>query len=159
MNSVGTPRLMLPRMDENELTKEPLYRARTKDIQVTWPGEDWSLGVNRCPYVDDSVTAIAWDGSLSPCLPLMHNHTSYVLDRVRSSRRWVIGNVTERSLTDLWKAPEYVAFRERVQAWPFAPCTDCGGCDLSDANERDCLGNTFPNCGGCLWAQGLIQCP
>jgi MoaA/NifB/PqqE/SkfB family radical SAM enzyme len=159
MNSAGTPRLILPRMDENELTKEPLYRARTKDIQVTWPGEDWNLGVNRCPYVDSGVTAIAWDGSLSPCLPLMHNHTSYVLDRVRSSRRWVIGNVTERSLADLWHAPEYVAFRERVQAWPYAPCTDCGGCDLSDTNERDCLGNSFPTCGGCLWAQGLIQCP
>ncbi len=40
MNSAGTTRLNLPRMDENELTHDALYRARTKDIQVTWPGED-----------------------------------------------------------------------------------------------------------------------
>jgi hypothetical protein len=25
--------------------------------------------------------------------------------------------------------------------------------------EEDCYGNTFPACGGCLWAQGVIQCP
>ncbi|HBH13749.1 MAG TPA: hypothetical protein DDX29_11650 [Clostridiales bacterium] len=27
------------------------------------------------------------------------------------------------------------------------------------SNEKDCLKNEFPACGGCLWAQGVIQCP
>jgi MoaA/NifB/PqqE/SkfB family radical SAM enzyme len=159
MNLEGTPRLVLPRMDENELTKDSLYRARTTDMQVTWPGEDWRIGINRCPFIDSGATAIAWDGGLSPCNPLLHDHTSYVLDHVRFSRHWSIGNVTEQSLADLWDAPEYVAFRERVQAWPYPACTVCGGCDVSDANEEDCLGNPFPTCGGCYWAQGLILCP
>jgi len=26
-------------------------------------------------------------------------------------------------------------------------------------NLEDCFGNSAPTCGGCLWAQGLIQCP
>jgi len=26
-------------------------------------------------------------------------------------------------------------------------------------NEEDCFGNEHPTCGGCLWAQGFIQCP
>ncbi|OGN93594.1 MAG: hypothetical protein A2Y88_12875 [Chloroflexi bacterium RBG_13_48_10] len=26
-------------------------------------------------------------------------------------------------------------------------------------NLEDCFGNSAPACGGCLWAQGLIQCP
>jgi hypothetical protein len=30
---------------------------------------------------------------------------------------------------------------------------------LAEANLEDCLGNTAPACGGCLWAQGVIQCP
>ena len=30
---------------------------------------------------------------------------------------------------------------------------------ILDGNEEDCLGNVFPACGSCLWAQGLIQCP
>jgi len=47
-----------------------------------------------------------------------------------------------------------------LQNFAFAPCTFCGGCDLSETNEEDCIGNDiFPVCGGCLWAQGIIQCP
>jgi hypothetical protein len=65
----------------------------------------------------------------------------------------------ERSLAKLWYTPEHVAFRERVQVFDFSPCTICGGCDLADNNEEDCFGNVFPTCGGCLWAQGVIQCP
>jgi hypothetical protein len=30
---------------------------------------------------------------------------------------------------------------------------------MSEANEEDCFGNGFPTCGGCLWAQGVLQCP
>jgi MoaA/NifB/PqqE/SkfB family radical SAM enzyme len=72
----------------------------------------------------------------------------------------LIGNVGERSLDEIWNDPEYLAYRERLHNFVFAPCTFCGGCDLSEANEEDCLGNTtFPVCGGCLWAQGIIQCP
>lgn len=41
----------------------------------------------------------------------------------------------------------------------FSPCTDCGGCDLADSNQEDCIGNSFPVCGDCLWAKGVIQCP
>lgn len=156
----GIARVNLPRMEENDLTHEPLLRARNfSDIQVNWPGEEWGLGFNRCPFIDNGVAAIAWDGGFSPCLPLLHSHKSYVLDRVRFSRRWHIGNVAEQSLADLWNAPEHIAFRERVQKWTFAPCTFCGGCDVSEANESDCLGNPFPTCGGCYWGQGLIQCP
>jgi hypothetical protein len=46
-----------------------------------------------------------------------------------------------------------------VQRFDFSPCAYCGGCDLSKGNETDCIGNTFPTCGGCLWAQGIVQCP
>src|SRR4030067_298352 len=68
-------------------------------------------------------------------------------------RRWAIGNVTEKSLADIWNAPEHIEFRERVQAFDFAPCITCSGCELSENNEEDCFGNTFPTCGGCLWAE------
>jgi len=67
--------------------------------------------------------------------------------------------VNERKLRELWNEPAYLAFRERVQTFDFSPCTFCGGCNLSEINEEDCFGNTFPTCGGCLWAQGVIQCP
>ena len=62
-------------------------------------------------------------------------------------------------MSELWSSPEYVAMRERVQSFQFSPCAFCGGCDFSEANDEDCFGNAFPTCGGCLWAQGIIQCP
>jgi MoaA/NifB/PqqE/SkfB family radical SAM enzyme len=89
----------------------------------------------------------------------VHSHASFLNDRERFSRRYVVGNVAESSLLDLWHAPDYIAFRERVQSFQFTPCTFCGGCNLSETNEEDCFGNPFPTCGGCLWAQGIIQCP
>jgi hypothetical protein len=89
----------------------------------------------------------------------MHTHVGYLRGRRRVSYRHVIGNVRERSLLDLWLDPEYMAYRRRVQSFAFAPCTTCGGCDLILTNEEDCLGNAYPVCGACLWAQGIVQCP
>jgi len=110
--------------------------------------------------VESGTMSVAWNGDVSPCWPLMHTHSSYLHGKPRVSHKHVIGNVTERPLRDLWLDPEYVAYRERLHDFAFAPCSFCGGCDLSEANREDCLGNTtFPVCGGCLWAQGVIQCP
>ncbi len=153
------PRLMLSKIDSTEITREPLYRVFRE-----WQGAQGNPLVagntgNCCPFIEKGSTAICWDGSVSPCLALMHSHTSYLNERQRRSRRHVVGNVNEHSMSELWSHPDYVALRERVQSFQFSPCAFCGGCDFSEANEEDCFGNTFPTCGGCLWAQGIIQCP
>ncbi|MBI3761917.1 MAG: radical SAM protein [Chloroflexi bacterium] len=153
------PSLNLPKMDMDEFTRGPLYQALRSGRNVAFAGVNLGGSNDRCPFVEGGTAAIAWDGAFSPCLPLLHNHVSYLDERERFSRRWVIGNVADRDLTDLWNAPEYGAFRGRVQAFDFAPCAVCGGCDLSRTNEEDCYGSGFPTCGGCLWAQGVIQCP
>ena len=161
MNNFGYRNLSLAEMDVDETTFTPIYKTIRK-IFGTWAGFNSENTRNRCPFIESGSGAISWDGNLSPCLPLMHSHTSYLgflRHEERFSRRWLIGNVTEQSLPDLWHAPEHLAFRERVQSFDFSPCTSCGGCDLSENNEEDCLGNKFPTCGGCLWAQGVIQCP
>jgi hypothetical protein len=67
--------------------------------------------------------------------------------------------VAKRPVAEIWALPEYAAFRDRVRRFDFSPCTDCGGCDMVEANERDCVGNGFPVCGDCLWAKGVIHCP
>jgi MoaA/NifB/PqqE/SkfB family radical SAM enzyme len=154
------PSLDLPRMELSEVTREPLYRALRGGQNLSLNGDNLGRANDRCPFIQRGSTAIAWDGGLSPCLLLMHDHTSYLEPRrSRFSRRYVVGSLTEHSLGELWNLPEYVALRQRVQQFDFSPCTVCGGCDLSEANEEDCIGNTFPTCGGCLWAQGVIQCP
>ena len=158
--SQWAPHVDMPRMDMDDRTREAMYRMHRIGCNLHLSGDYQGKSMDRCPFIERGVVAIAWDGSLSPCLPLLHNHTSY-LDkrRKRTSRRYVVGNLSEHRLDALWLQPEYVSFRQRVQAFDFSPCTICGGCDLSELNEEDCFANTFPTCGGCLWAQGVIQCP
>lgn len=155
----GYPRLSLPRIEESEVTHGPLCGAMDS-LNLSLAMRNAQTAVDRCPFIESGAGVVGWDGSLSPCLPLLHSHVSFPLvDRERFSRRWTIGSVMEHSLAELWHAPEHVAFRERVQAFDFSPCTRCGGCEMMEKNEEDCFGNAFPTCGGCLWAQGVVQCP
>lgn len=102
---------------------------------------------------------MSWDGSVSPCLALMHSHVSYLHEKPRAVSQYVIGNINDLTLTEIWNDANHLSFRRRVQEFNFPPCTSCGGCDMVEANQEDCFGNAFPTCGGCLWAWGVIQCP
>jgi MoaA/NifB/PqqE/SkfB family radical SAM enzyme len=154
------PHVNLPKIDVNEIMNERLYRALRQNLQtVSIGGVILGEASDRCPFIESGSTAISWEGNLSPCLPLLHTHAYYLDERRRSSRRYVVGNILKKSLKELWDEPPYLAFRERVQKFSFSHCVFCAGCDLALANEEDCRGNTHPTCGGCLWAQGVIQCP
>jgi hypothetical protein len=66
----------------------------------------------------------------------MHSHTCFVLDRKKAIRRYMIGNVAEQDLTDIWNEPGFVAFRRRVLQFEFSPCVSCGGCEMADATRK-----------------------
>jgi len=154
------PKLSLPKIDFNEETQAALAEAFNSGCNVSFAGNNWGGANDVCNFVESGTMSIAWNGEVSPCWPLMHTHTSYLHNKPRVSKKHIIGNVAECNLLDLWLSPDYIAYRERLHNFIFAPCTFCGGCDLSEENVEDCFGNTeFPVCGGCLWAQGIIQCP
>jgi len=157
--SLKSATLALPRMDLNELTREALYRAIRGGQTTSYTGVHFDEGIDFCPFIESGSTVITWDGNVSPCMALLRDHTSYFNGRERFSRKYIVGNTLDRNLQDLWQDSEYVSFRERVQTFDFSFCTSCGGCELAEANEEDCFGNTYPTCGGCLWAQGVIRCP
>ncbi len=157
--SPWVPSIELPKMDLEEATQKPLLEIMRGGQNVSYAGCNLGHANDRCPFIADEAAAIGWDGRFSPCLPLLHDHVSFLHHRRRLSRRYVIGNVAERDLASLWEEAAHQAFRARVRAFTFSPCTFCGGCDLSEMNETDCFGNPFPTCGGCLWAQGVIRCP
>ena len=159
LTSPWLPTLSLPKMDVDDFTREPLYHALRSGRNVIFAGANLGQSNDHCRFIESGAAAIAWDGGFSPCLPLLHDHVSYLDERERLSRRWIIGNLADRALTDLWNSPDHVAFRQRVWAFDFSPCAVCGGCEFSQSNEEDCYGSGFPTCGGCLWAQGVIQCP
>lgn len=157
--SYWSPLVQLPRMDWDEDTLRPLYQvlhsrpnARIHDVNL-------GMAEGRCPFIETGSVAVSWNGAVSPCLALMHSHVSYLHDRPRAVSRYAIGNIRDVGLTELWNDPAHMAFRKRVQVFDFSPCTLCGGCDMTEANQEDCFGNVFPTCGGCLWAWGIIQCP
>jgi len=154
------PKLSLPKMDFNEDTVAALTESFNSGVNISFAGNNWGGANDVCNFIEGGTLSIAWTGEVSPCWPLMHTHTSYLHGKPRLSHKHVVGNVREKSLEEIWLEPEYLAYRERLHNFIFAPCTFCGGCDLSEANVEDCLGNDIaPVCGGCLWAQGIIQCP
>jgi len=153
------PYLSLPKMDFNEDTREALFAAFNSGCNVSFAGNNWGGSNDVCNFIESGSMTIAWNGDASPCWPLMHNHTSYLHGKPRQVNKHVIGSVKQFSIEELWLDPAYLDYREKVQRFAFAPCTFCGGCELSEANAEDCLGNEAPACGGCLWAQGVIQCP
>lgn len=152
-------RLTLPKMDLNDLTSGPFLAALTSGYNVSLAGNNLGLTNDVCTFIENGSMIIGWDGSVSPCPPLLYTHTGYLRDYERVSHKHIIGNVREQALLDLWQDPDYVAYRERVHKFAFAPCTPCGGCEMSLENLTDCFDNVAPACGGCLWAQGVIACP
>ena len=151
--------LELPKLDMNEVTRDPFYWILRSGENVSFNGGRWGDSNNHCPFIDSGATAISWDGNVSPCLPLLHSNKNFLDGRERFSKKHIVGNIRHSDLETWWSQPDYVALREGVKAFDFPPCYICGGCELAEANEEDCFGNPFPTCGGCLWAQGVIRCP
>jgi MoaA/NifB/PqqE/SkfB family radical SAM enzyme len=157
--SPWVPCIDLPRIDLDDASQDVIFKTLRNRHNVRWNGVPLGQDRGYCPFNERGSVTITWNGLVSPCLALMHGYDTFLNDRPRKVRRCIYGDLQEQSLLSIWEAPDYVAFRKRVQEFDFAPCTWCGGCEMSEKNEEDCFGNTFPTCGGCLWAQGVIQCP
>ena len=151
--------LSLPRMDIDDVLA-PII----KDL-IFW--FDWSglAGQSRerrrdhCPFVSRGSTSIRWDGHVSPCQPLMYTYRHFLGDHERENRSFFVGSLVEDTLLDIWNEPEYISLRQKLTVFDFSPCTECNSCELAEHNREDCMGNHLPACGGCLWAQGFINCP
>lgn len=154
-----SPEILLPRMDARPEYLEPLLgllrHGGTIDPLLGNPERAYGY----CRFVREGTASVAWDGGVSPCIPLMHSYTCYVLGREKAIRRHTVGNVNDEGISRIYGREEYRKFRARVVDFDFSPCADCGGCEYAETNEEDCFGNEFPVCGDCLWARGIIQCP
>lgn len=158
-DSPEMPAILLPRLEPSAPVREALSAVVAEgpaDVRLRYSA---SRARSFCPFVEGGSTAIRWDGTVSPCLPLLHEHESWLGQRRRHSYPYAVGTLRERGLADLWRDPPYVELRRRIRAFDFSPCSSCNTCELADDNSRDCSGSPHPACGGCLWAQGLIQCP
>ena len=134
------------------------------DAWVMWgtmelPRMHWGAE-RRCRFVQDRASVVGWDGAVSPCYALAHNYSYFTVDgRKKQVSRYVLGNVNEQPLAEIWMSEDYVRFRSEVRGFHFPSCPDCDlreSCDLRERNEG-CWGWN-PSCADCLWAQDIIRC-
>lgn len=155
----GKTELSLPRIDINNTTKDTLFGLLQGFENLTFMGNRVAVDARRCRFIHDRTTFVRWDGKVSPCMGLLHAHRTFLYGLERRVRPRAFGDVRKDDLFEIWTSQAYADFREKVKAFDFSPCHVCGGCSMLESNDEDCYGNAFPACGGCLWAQGVIQCP
>jgi MoaA/NifB/PqqE/SkfB family radical SAM enzyme len=158
-NFFPSAEVQLPRLDVEEDTLKLLEAVWREDCLPRLEEQAAERRRDSCPFIAKGSTSIRWDGALSPCLPLLHSHQSFLGERKRRIEAFSVGSIAERELKELWEDPGYVSLRSRLQEFDFSPCSWCNSCDFPDGNQEDCFGSPAPTCGGCLWAQGFIRCP
>ena len=149
----------LPRMDKTPETMEGLSSVFSHFEIPEITGTTLSAPYDTCPFIERGSVSVRCDGKVSPCLPLLHDHVSFLGDTRREVESHFVGDLAESGLLDIWNDQEYRKLRERLFGFDFSPCTVCNSCDYPESNVEDCFGSEKPACGGCLWAQGFIQCP
>jgi MoaA/NifB/PqqE/SkfB family radical SAM enzyme len=153
------PEISLPRIDYTELTKDGLHDIRGSMMKVKTLNESFNSYDDHCKFIHDRISFIRWDGMVSPCMGLLHSYTTYLNGNERRMNEYTLGRISEKTFKEIWDSQEYRDFRESVYKFDFSPCVLCGGCKDINSNSSDCRTDSTPVCGGCLWAQGVIQCP
>lgn len=151
--------MSLPKLDLDDMVTPALQKAFNSTASISLLDSSLSAHNDYCRFVQEGYSVVRWDGEVAPCLPLLHDHPEYIQGRRKQFTHHSFGNVNDTHLSLIWGSPAYSDYRERLRDFPFSPCTTCGGCERFPRNYEDCSDNTFPVCGGCLWAQGFIQCP
>jgi MoaA/NifB/PqqE/SkfB family radical SAM enzyme len=138
--------------------------ALKADAWVMWatqepPRMHWGAA-RRCRFIQNHATVVGWDGGVTPCYALAHNYSYYAIDgQQKQVSRYLLGNVNQHSLAEIWMTEEYMGFR-RGEGLSLPSCPDCDlreTCDLRQQN-KGCWGWN-PSCADCLWAQDIVRCP
>jgi Fe-coproporphyrin III synthase len=139
--------------------------AQRADAWIMWatqefPRMHWGAD-RRCRFVQDHALVVGWDGGVSPCYALSHNYKYFAIDgREKQVTRYILGNVNEQTLAEIWMSEDYVRFRNEVKGYHFPSCPNCDlreTCDIRGQN-KGCWGWN-PSCADCLWAQDIVRCP
>jgi len=158
-HSRWSPDLQLPRLDRRREVLEAVSTLLEHTGENNFPVGRLEGAAGYCRFVGEGTAAITWEGKVSPCVYLMHSFSCYIMRRQKRIRAYHLGSIDGEDILTIWRKADFAHFRKRVQRFDFSPCTDCGGCEFAESNEEDCFGNSFPTCGDCLWAKGVLQCP
>lgn len=162
-NNLPELEISLPLIDINDYTKENLFNLLRANYNVSIINNRIGTETSNCKFIKERTSFIRWDGMVCPCMALLHSNSTHSFIRTTFSERkvdsYTLGNIKTQSLYDIWKSDDYIRFRENVDKFDFSPCYSCASCESHQSNKEDCIGSKYPTCGGCLWGQGIIQCP
>ena len=128
----GKTEISLPRLDINNLTKDAIFELLRGYDNLTLMGNPVRTEIKSCRFIRERCTFVRWDGKVSPCMGLLHDHTTYLNGNERKIEAYVLGDVLRGDLFDTGTRKEYREFREKVDAFDFSPCHACGGCNHLD---------------------------
>jgi MoaA/NifB/PqqE/SkfB family radical SAM enzyme len=155
------PTVRLPFFDMNipEAAEGIRNLMRKQNFNLYFNDQPVLRKTGYCKFVREGMTFVRADGKVCPCMALLHNGYTYLHDIRRKITHCSFGNIKAQPLAEIWNSREYKVFRRKFDEFEFASCLYCGHCELFEENQEDCIGNTHPACGGCLWAEGVLSCP
>jgi len=155
------PTVRLPFFDMNipEAAEGIRSLMRKQNFDLYFNDQPVLRKTGYCKFVREGMTFVRADGQVAPCMALLHNGYTYMHNIRRKITHCSFGNVKEQPLAEIWNSKAYKTFRRKFDDFEFASCLYCGHCELFEENKEDCIGNTHPTCGGCLWAEGVLSCP
>ncbi len=109
---------MLPPMDIDEDILNPINKKLYEFYEKNSIEPGLNSNIEKCPFIEKRSTSIRSDGALSPCLPFMHKHQVFFENRSRTIEPYIIGNINQTSLRNLWD--DFDCFSNTSPA--------CGGC-------------------------------
>ncbi|EFL52392.1 Radical SAM domain protein [Solidesulfovibrio fructosivorans JJ]] len=143
-----------------EVFREAEEVAAAVDLHLVLPSLR-PLTAHACVGVKQGGMFIAWDGKVSPCHFLWRSFSCYLYGRRKQVAQRVFGDLSRKSIFDIWNNKEYKQFRADVLRGRYPHCPGCNVYPCEDIDsvdfENDCYGETVP-CGDCLWSMGLLQC-
>ena len=155
------PTVRLPFFDLNvpEAAQGITSLMRKQNFNLYFNDQPVLRKTGYCKFIRKGMTFVRADGEVCPCMALLHNGYTYLHNIRRKITHCSFGNIRENTLSEIWSGREYKTFRRKFDEFDFASCLYCGHCELFEENQEDCIGNTHPTCGGCLWAEGVLSCP
>lgn len=157
--TIHRPEIYLPPTDLKSDTINDIIKVTGQSSSISTAQIPFDPHGGYCKFVEEGSIVVNWKGDISPCIALMHSYECYIRDRKKNIKAYYLANVEKEKIMEIWNSREFKDFRKKLKEFPFSDCTQCSGCEMSKTNEEDCHGNTFPVCGDCLWARGVIQCP
>lgn len=120
------------------------------------------LVVSRaCPFILNNAVFVRWDGYVTPCINYSHNWKYVFMGVKRVINAVKFGNLRYERLIDIWRKPNYLAFRARTAFFIQPSCLDCElapYCTYTVSNLHDCHGNS-PTCAHCPYSHDMVRCP